>query len=239
MRMTNLGCLVIAVSLLMLLNGVSGQEVTKKQGAVEGTWAWKHKGDAKTTDCELAIVKKDGKLHCRFKAGKKTYQSDSGSVKDGTFSVVFPLKGENKQYAFKGKVSNNKMTGTYQVPSSGAKDVKWSAKKTVSLEEVAGQWQLYFETPDGQSVEPVLSIEVEDGKPKVDFSSDGPELDISEIKFGQGVLTVKADIDFQGQAILIEYELEFKKKDVDGVIYFELKATGDQGEIEVEGERIK
>ena len=30
--------------------------------------------------------------------------------------------------------------------------------------------------------------------------------------------------------------MEFKKDEVDGLIYFEVQATGDQGEIEVEGE---
>ena len=75
-------------------------------------------------------------------------------------------------------------------------------------------------------------------EPNVEFT-EGPEMDIRETRYKNGVLNVVADIEFQGQGITVEYELEFKKDELDGLIYFEVQATGDQGEIEVEGERTK
>ena len=239
MRVMQYVWFLVLMGCCLLGNILRGQETNQKRPAVIGTWSWQHRGDTKTTNCQLSIARKDGKWHCQFKAGKKTYESDEGSFQAGKFSVVFPVKGKEKQYLFQGKVANNKMTGTYQVPSSGDKEIKWSAKRTLSLAEAAGEWQLYFETPDGQSLEPLLTLSVENGAAQVEFSGSGPELDISEVNFEQGVLTVAADIDFQGQAIALEYELEFGQKDLDGFIYFELQATGDQGEIEVEGERVK
>ena len=218
--------------------GKSAPSADKLAAAVQGTWAWQHKGKTKSTPCELSISKKEGAFHCVLKAGKKKYSSDKGTFKKGVFAVTFPVAEGDKKYSFQGKLSKGKMTGEYFVPSTGAEAIKWVAKRTMSLKEAVGRWQLFFETPDGQVQEPVFELFSTKDGPNVEFT-EGPEMDIRETKYQNGVLNVVADIDFQGQGITVEYELEFKKDEVDGLIYFEVQATGDQGEIEVEGERIK
>ena len=239
---------VITVALFLIaihINVCLAQEVEKPSTArdkgtlaVQGTWLWQHKGKNKSTTCELTIAKKEGMFHCVLKAGKKQYESKKGLLINGVFTVTFSVADSDKKYSFRGKLNKGKMTGEYYAPSTGTEPLKWVASRTISLQGAAGRWQLFFETPDGQVQEPAFELFSTKDEPNVEFT-EGPEMDIRETRYKNGVLNVVADIEFQGQGITVEYELEFKKDELDGLIYFEVQATGDQGEIEVEGVRTK
>ena len=76
----------------------------------------------------------------------------------------------------------------------------------MSLKEAVGRWQLFFETPDGQVQEPVFELFSTKDGPNVEFT-EGPEMDIRETKYQNGVLNVVADIDLIKSQILFQQKV--------------------------------
>ena len=143
----------------------------------------------------------------------------------------------------KGKLEKDRIVGK---ASYYAKDeVDWKAIRFLSLEEVTGKWQMTFTTPDGTERTPKFQLNEKDGKPEIKLIPDEGETDtagskVSNVKYKDGLLLFEVELDFQGQELNLEYELEFEtSKTLVGSMFFSLPGIDQTGEVDLDGEKIK
>lgn len=243
MNSTTNALVVSAILFGFLVAPSDAQEKSRDKITPTGTWSWVHKKKSGgKTDCELILVEKEGKVECTLNVGKRKFVSKKGSFKDGVFAVTFSTKNDEGQYGFEGKLKGRTLRGKYTSPDTGDKELDWKAKKIVGLGEVVGKWSLYFETPDGNSIEPTFELsQDDDGNPVVVFGSQNgqPAIEATETIFKNGVLTVVTVVDFQGNELDAEWEIKLKGDSARGVLYFSFRDNDNEGELAIEGERIK
>ncbi|MDG2012525.1 MAG: hypothetical protein P8J33_03415 [Pirellulaceae bacterium] len=237
---------ITCVAAFVLTAGVAQAQTSKTTSELKGSWKFDRESlDGKKVKCEIRLKEVDGKLVGEYSDSEKFKQKIGSAVIKGE-QVEIKIAPSDKWTAktvFKGKINGDKISGTANYYSSDAD--KWNATRFISLEEAVGTWQMVFTTPDGTERKPEFVLSIKDGKPQIEMEpgegdDDSGEPKIKNVKYKQGLLVFDVTLDFQQQELGLEYELEFLTTDtIEGSMFFELKGIGQEGEVDLEGERVK
>lgn len=226
---------------------VHGQETASpaRQETAAGAWKWTRPGINGDVRCELHLANDDGKLSGTYKdSDDVTARVGSVNLKGDEITVKLEMDqgGKTSEVTLSGKIAGDRITGRIR-SASGESD--WKARKFLTLDDLAGTWQLEFTTPDGTTREPEFELSVEDGKPVVEFTDTGAaeagEADIKDVRYKNGFLYIDMALDFQGQELVLEYEFEMMPDSLEGNMYFQFgdESAGMNGDVDVAGTRIK
>ena len=219
------------------------QETETESSPAAGSWKWKSVSLSGEIDCRIFLVEKDGKLTGMY-SDEGDLKAEVGDVKVDddkiSFVIVVDNDGTKSEIKFNGKLAGDKITGKM---IDGGSERDWKAERFISLQEVVGKWRLSFTTPDGETRNPEFELKIDNGKPEIEFDAgvdDAEGVEISDLKFKNGLLLFKIALDFQGQELSLDYELEFMNVDeLEGSMYFEFKANDMNGDVDVTGQRSK
>lgn len=239
-----------SVTLICLIFGLlvvpaAAQEAENEKNW-EGSWKFSYrlpKGD-KDVKAAIRFTRKDDQWVARYSDSDET--KAKVEVKADGNEVELKLIYDAEWIApstLKGKLEKDRIVGK---ASYHAKDeVDWKAIRFLSLEEVSGKWQMSFRTPDGIERKPKFQLNEKDGKPEIELIPDEGETDtngskVSNVKYKDGLLLFNVELDFQGQDLKLEYEIEFEtNKTLVGSMFFSLPGIDQTGEVDLEGEKIK
>ena len=238
-------CFVLTLTIIgcCFLDGVAAQEKAKPAPLV-GTWKFDRESLTESVKCYLRLTEKDGKLAGTYSDAEEVKAKVGEVALKGdvvTIQLVFDHDGKQANVVLNGKLDGDTIQGT-MVDGSETQD--WKAQRIVALQDVVGKWRMSFTTPDGTERNPEFELSMDDKKPVVQFieGEDSPEPaggEISKVKFKDGFLTFSVALDFQGQPLKLEYEIEFMSSNrMEGSMYFEIEGTEMSGDVDVEGERI-
>jgi len=236
----------ICFAALVVMAGVAEAQTKKTTPQLKGSWKFDRESlDGKKVKCVICLKEVDGKLVGEYSDSEKFKQKISSAfVKGDEVEIkIAPSDKWTAKTVFKGKMDGDKITGTANYYSSDPD--KWKATRFISLDEAAGTWRMVFTTPDGTERKPEFVLSAKDGKPQIKMNraegdDETGEAEIKNVKYKQGLLVFDMTLDFQQQELSLEYEIEFMTTDtIEGSMYFELKAIGQGGEVDLEGERVK
>jgi hypothetical protein len=234
------------VVLFVLATHSPAQEAKSKEKVEKyspvGTWNWERKVGDSMIPSQLTIEEKGGKFSGKLKDKDNDLEIKNSTLKDGTFSFeVFP-HAEHPDVAikFSGKLSADKITGRMNYDVNGeAKSVDWVAKRDDPFKAVLGKWFLEFETPDGQGVSFTMEVKKKGKGLDVTFLDDDTAK-IKKVKFKKGVLSFDTKQLYQDQPLTVEWDLTIKGNIVTGLLFYSFdNNTAQQGELDVDGERVK
>ena len=237
--------LAVVLALFVFDASASAQEKAEKAetSPVAGSWKFEREALSGNVKCQLRFTEKDGKIQGSYSDAEdvKAKVGDI-TVKDGevTIKLIFDNDGKKSRVTLSGKLDGDTIVGTL---ADGDDEQKWKAIRFVSLQDAVGNWRMSFTTPDGTERNPEFVLKQDDGEPELTFESGSGEAGdskISNVKFKDGLLIFDVALDFQGQDLSLEYELEFISSDeLEGSMFFEFEAMDQSGDVDVEGERIK
>lgn len=209
-----------------------------------GSWQWDRNGLDGKVRCELRVEEKDDALTGTYKDADEVKAKVAGiSVKEEVVSFKLNIENDGKtsEVSFSGKMKNNKITG--KMTYSGDKEQDWKANRFTSLADAVGKWRMEFTTPDGATRNPEFELTEKDGKASLKFNvqeENAGDANVSKVKFEDGVLTFQVKLDFQGQELKLEYDMEFIGDELEGSMRFEFPAVPEQnGEVDITGMKIK
>lgn len=235
----------ICLLLGMLVVPAFAQQAQDKEGW-EGSWKFSYrltKGD-KDVKATIRFMREDDKLVAQYSDSDKTKAKVEVNA-DGN-EVELKLIYDAEWIApstLKGKLEKDRIVGKASYYSKD--EVDWKAVRFLSLDEVTGKWEMSFTTPDGTERKPKFQLNEKDGKPEIKLIPDEGETDtagskVSNVKYKDGLLLFEVALDFQGQELNLEYEIEFEtSKTLVGSMFFSLPGIDQSGEVDLEGERIK
>ncbi len=214
---------------------------TSSQASPAGTWEWEHEGPDGPIHCVLKLTEKNGKVKGKFTSEMVKSEIEEGTFEDGELTVKFAATVGEMHYhiTLSGKVGNDKIKGMVLVNTGDEqREMDWLAQRTFPLDDVAGTWRMFFTTPDGQEMRPEFKVKNDDGKAVVEFVDDD-DITISDVKYKNGNLKFTIELEFDGQPLEVEYDLDLVENSIDGVLYYSFANSGEEGELVVEGSRIK
>ena len=106
------------------------------------------------------------------------------------------------------------------------------------LEAIAGTWQIEFDTPDSQTIKFEFQVTVKDKKIKVEYL-DAESVDVKKAKYKNGTLTIETDQEYQSAELEVTYLLELDGDEITGSLEYLFVDQEQEGELELEGKRIK
>lgn len=218
---------------------------TDPDSAAIGSWKWNRETLSGEVRCEVRLEEKDGKLTGTYSdAEDNKAKVGEVSVKgeEITIELIFDADGSESSVSLKGKLDGDRIRGKIV---DGSTEQDWKASRFVSIKEAAGNWRMSFTTPDGTERNPEFSLATnKDGKPVVEFevgddSGEADDLRVSKTRFKDGLLIFNVTLEFEGQSLKLEYELEFmNKSELEGSMFYSFQ-TGMEGDVDVTGERLK
>lgn len=211
----------------------------EKRADPSGTWRWDFDMDGQTIKNELKLeADKDGKLTGTLSASDRNLNVEDGKIEGKEISFVIHLKLERDiAVHFKGKQDGDAIQGELVAKSDeGSRDFPWDAKRSVEDSDVLGAWELRIETPDGQTLKPVLTVTKTNGKLTGSYlGPDGKVIDAKELALKDNHLQFQIDSDYQGAKLHVEFKGRPYGSKLKGNL--EYSVNGDSGEIEFHGTR--
>lgn len=223
------------------------EEAKQESSPLAGSWKWEREALSGDVRCELCLTEKDGKFKGTY-SDAEDVEAKVGEVvvedNEIKIALIFEDGGKVSKVLLQGKLDGDKIVGKM---IDGSDEQDWKATRFVSLEEAAGHWRMEFTTPDGVTREPEFILKVEDGEPQVEFTTgedegeeDATDLEVTKVKFKDGLLLFDVKLVFEGADLALEYELEISGDELEGSMYFEFGEGGEQaGDVDVFGTRIK
>ena len=213
-----------------------------KQQSPVVTWNWERKSGEEKMSTKLTVAQKDGKFTGKVKDEDHDLAIKSCELKDGTFSFeVFPHP-EKPDFSikFSGKVSENQIKGTMNYfAEEEDKSIPWIAKRDDPNQAVLGKWLLEFETPDGAALSFTIEAKKKGKGIGLEFVDDD-SAKFRKVKFKDGVLSFVTKQVYEDQPISVEWDLTIKGNQATGSLYYSFdNDAAEEGEIEVNGERVK
>ncbi len=211
----------------------------EKRADPTGTWRWDLDMGGQTIKNELKLESdKDGKLTGTLSANGNNPKVEEGKIDGKEISFVINLKLERDiAVHFKGKQDGDAIQGTFMAKSDeGEREFPWDAKRSVEATDVVGAWELRIETPDGQSLKPVLTLAKTGGKLTGTYlGPDGKTIEAKELEIKNNHLLFKIDSELEGAKLHVEFKGRPYGSQLKGTL--EYSVNGDSGEIDFTGTR--
>lgn len=229
------GLLVVITLGVLISSSVDAQQ----KSSLTGSWKFQREGLTGAIKCQLRLVQQDGKWVGEYQDADKV-EAKVSDIKFADQKVSLNLNIADSTVTLSGTLKKDKITGTI-VDGDDKQD--WKATRFTALQDAVGKWRMEFTTPDGAVRRPEFQLSMTDDEATVEFTAgedeevDG-EGEITKTVYKDGLLIFHVELQFQGQPLKLEYELELEENSLEGSMYFEVEGTEMAGDVDVSGERI-
>ncbi len=203
-----------------------------------GTWRWDLDMDGNVIKNVLKLeADKDGKLTGTLEANDLSLKVEDGKVEGDKVSFLITLElDQTVKVNFAGKQVGDTLKGDISAKTDeGNRDFVWDAKRSVDVADVVGVWELLIETPDGNTLKPVLTLVKSGEELKGSYENDGKKIDAKELQVKDNYLTFEIDTEFQGGKLHVEFKGRPYGSKLKGTLEYSI--NGDTGEIDFTGNR--
>jgi len=234
-------CLLLTFCGLALINaGDLSAEDAKATVDPSGIWRWEHEQNGEVIKDVLKLTFDDSKLTGSYEGRIGPYKIKNGKVAENKISFEFNAEvNETEVFVkFEGEIKGDEVNGSVHAEFDGESETfPWTAERGLKNEDVVGKWKLEVETSEGDIIEPVLTLKVEDGSivGKIEIPDRYLELEVSEIKVKDQKLYLTISGDLDGRTLTSKYTLKPQGDKVSGKIAYDF--DGETGELEVVGKR--
>jgi|694.fasta_scaffold00182_25 hypothetical protein len=230
--------------LALLVSGVVAfttvaQEKAKKVDP-SGTWRFEYELEGQTMEDSLALqLGKDGAVTGSYK-GRSDESIDVTGKIDGDQLLIdleLEVQGAPVKVKFDGKVKGDDIDGmVIATHPEGELEFDWIAKRSVSVEDVVGKWELEIDAVD-TVLEPTVELTLEGKELKGTYKDpdSGIEVELTDIKIEKNELKFSLTADFQGAPLKANFSGRPYGNKVAGFIEYDL--NGESGEVDFEGVR--
>jgi len=195
-----------------------------------GTWKWSfttQNGDTRESTLNLKLDgdKLTGKMSGRN--GNDT-EIENGKVKDDqiSFDVTRERNGNKFTTKYNGKISGDTITGKIETENNGqARSRDWNAKREGSSSKsdnssknFTGDWKYTINTPNGQSLEPVLKLKQDGDKLSGIRVMGDREAPISDAKIDGNKATFTVESERNGTKVTSKYDAKLEDGSLKGKI---------------------
>ncbi len=214
---------------------VSAQE---KKADPSGTWRWEIDLDGNVIKNVLKLeADKDGKLTGTLEAMEQKLKVEDGQV-DGdkvSFTVTVELE-QTVKVSFNGKQAGDALQGDISAKTDeGNREFAWDAKRSVDAADVVGAWELKIETPDGNTLKPVLTVSKSGDELTGSYENDGKKLEAKKLMVKDNHVTFEIDAEYQGGQLHVEFRGRPYGAKLKGTLEYSI--NGDSGELDFTGIR--
>lgn len=211
----------------------------EKQVDPSGSWRWDFDMDGQTIKNELKLeADKDGGLTGTLTAHDRNLKVEEGKIDLNEISFVINLKLERDiAVHFRGKQVGDTIQGELVAKSNeGSRDFPWDAKRSVEVSDVLGAWELRIETPNGQTLKPVLALAKTNGKLTGSYlGPDGKTIEAKELELKDNHLQFQIDSEYEGAKLHVDFKGRPYGSKLKGKLQYSV--DGDSGEIDFNGTR--
>jgi hypothetical protein len=187
-----------------------------------GTWRWEVDFGGNIAEFSLKLDWDGEKLTGTYTAFDQAEEIKETKFEDGELAYTSrrEFQGNVVEAKFRGKVEDDAIAGKVTVEFGGdPMEYDWNPKRSVEIEDVVGVWQLRLETPNGDVVEPKLTVSKKDKGIEGAYSS--PllgEHDAEKIALKDGLLTWELNAEINGNAFSATYKGKPRGKLMKGTI---------------------
>ena len=119
---------------------------------------------------------------------------------------------------------------------ANSREFEWTAKRVVGAADVIGTWQLRFETPNGNVMEPTLKISRDGKKLKGTFVSERGERELDNLTIKDNQLSFEITFERDGNSFTVAYKGTPHGDSMKGTL--EAEFNGESRKTDVEGKRM-
>ncbi len=203
-----------------------------------GTWRWNFEINGNTIDNVLKVnADKDGKLTGILEARGLKMDVREGKVTGDEVSFQIEAQLDQKiTVSFLGKIDGDKISGDFTAKVDGeAREFPWTATRSVQAADVVGAWQLNIVTPDGETLQPVLTIAEKDKVLTATYALNDKTIEVSELKLKDNQVTFEVDSEYKGSPLHVDYKVRPLGAKMKGSL--EYSVDGDSGQLDFTGVR--
>lgn len=209
-----------------------------KNADPSGTWRWDLDMNGNTVKNVLKLeVDKDGKLTGTLQANDRELRIEEGKVVGDKVSFFVTLQlNQTVKVNFQGKQTGDALKGDITAKSDeGDRSFAWDAKRSVDVADVAGVWDLKIETPNGNTLTPVLTITQTGEELKGSYENDGKKIEAQELRVKDNNLYFQIDTKLEQSDLHVEFKGRPYGSKLNGTL--EYSVNGDTGELDFTGVR--
>ena len=174
-----------------------------------GPWRWSIEINGNSIDNVLKLsTGEDGKLTGTLEARGIKMDVQEGKVSGDEVSFQVQVELEQKiTVRFEGKIEADKINGELRAKGDGEeREFPWEATRSVQAADVVGAWQLKIVTPDGETLQPVLTI-TEKGKVLgATYDINDKTVDVTELKLKDNQLSFEVHSEYQGSPLHVAHK---------------------------------
>lgn len=236
----NVRAIFATLSLLMLAVVAAPAAAGAADASPAGVWQIAiETPDGGALNVELTL-KQDGDELTGVLVGDDAVETEisDAEFEDGqlSFKISRDFSGQELKSTFQGKLDGDKFAGTVDFELGSESGTLTATGTRAAAASVAGAWKLSIETPDGNTLAPVLMLTQEGETVTGTFTGDdGNEVEIEDGSFKDGELAFSYTADFGGQSLITKFKLEVEGDKLAGAVEYDL--SGQTGELDVTGAR--
>jgi hypothetical protein len=229
---------VIACLACCMLTTLAQAEEKKAMVDPSGTWRWDLEMNGNTIDNVLKVnADNEGKLTGTLEARGIKMDVQEGKVSGNEVSFFVEVQLEQKiTVRFEGKIEKDKIAGEMKAMGDGEeRDFPWEATRSVQDADVIGAWELKIVTPDGETLQPVLTITRKEKVLSATYALNDKTIDVTELKLKDSQLSFEVDSEYQGSPLHVAYKGKPQGTKLKGSL--EYSVDGNSGQLEFTGMR--
>ena len=203
-----------------------------------GTWRWSIEINGNLIDNVLKLNSdKDGKLTGTLEARGTKMDVQEGKVSGNEVSFQVEVELEQKiTVRFEGKIEADKIDGELKAKGDGEeREFPWEATRSVQAADVVGAWQFKIVTPDGETLQPVLTIVEKEKVLVATYGINDKSIDVTELKLKDNQLSFEVDTEYKGSPLHVAYKSKPQGAKMNGTL--EYSVDGNSGQLEFTGMR--
>lgn len=253
----SLSCLLFGCCQYALLGQDTAEVAVSADAKVvdpSGTWKWEVDFGGNKIDNALRIEAKEGKLSGTLQSifenappdapaeMSAPVKIDEGKIEGDkiSYSVTRSFNGNEFTVTYAGVVSGEEIEGTTAMNFGGEeREFPWSAKRTLTIEDVAGDWMVKFRIPEGEVEESLTLVKGEgDQKPTGTYrSSHFGDTAIKDIKINDDKLSFVLELSNDDMSVTASFNVKPRGDKLEGTIFAEVGE--EEMEMPVTGKRVK
>lgn len=226
-------------TLVLMVLCIAGPVGAAERLDPSGTWTWVRELEGQEAQSVLTLSYKDGKLTGSYKRQGQVVPIANAKFEKNEISFDADGKWNDQKVhgKFKGKLSRDEINGTIEIViDEGSLPLAWVARRGVDADSVAGTWKLRLVTPNGNALEPELTLSVEGGNVTGKYSSARfGEHAAKAIKLNGAELSWTVDFERGGHTFELVYKGKLEGHAIKGTL--SLETAGKTTSFEFSGER--
>ena len=203
-----------------------------------GTWRWSFEINGNSIDNVLKLnTDEDGRLTGTLEARGIKMDVHEGQVSGNQVSFQVEVEHDQKiTVRFEGKIEADKIDGELKAKGDGEeREFPWEATRSVQATDVVGAWQLKIVTPDGETLQPVLTITEKEKVLVATYGINDKTVDVTELKLKDNQLSFEVDSEYQGSPLHVAYKIKPQGTKIKGSL--EYSVDGNSGQLKFTGMR--